>query len=417
MSASEPATFDFMSPQLQSDPYEFYEELHKTQPVYRVPETGVYLVSKYEDVRFVLLHHELFSNRFGDSFLALQSDEGRALYEKILEERGWPHFLSLQSADPPLHTKQRRLVDKGFNPKMLREMKPFMDTTCHLLIDAFIDRSECEFIAEFATPFPGTMIANMIGLDPSELKTFKRWADAVVAPISEILTPDEIVRTAETEIEFQHFLAGEYEKRRKEPRDDIISLLANEPADNGQRISMSEFQFIMRQLVAAGFTTTVQALAHSLWLLFRYPEQMERVKSDPSVRQAFIEESLRFESPVQGLYRRAVQDITLGGVDIPADSIVMVRYGAANRDEAQFACPHMFDPDRKNVMSHVGFGYGVHFCVGRNLARLELARAFDALFERLDNIALARPLPDPPHVFSMFERELKELPITFDKKR
>lgn len=406
-----------MDPQVQSNPYHFYELMHAHSPVYRLPETGAYVVSRYDDVRRVLLNHRQFSNVFGDSLLDMQSPEGRKLYEEILAARGWKHRMSLENADPPLHTKHRKLVETALTKMRVQALTPKIEKIIDDLIDGFIDKGQCEFVRDFAIALSGTIVAGMIGLDATQLDKFKRWADALLAPITHMMDLDEIVETANLEVELQLFLAEMYEDRTANPQDDLLTVLATKPADDGNLLPMDEYQFIMRQMIAAGFDTLQSAMSHGLWLLIRYPDQMEKLRADLSLIPNFVEEVLRFESPVQGLLRRAVEDVEVAGVTIPKDSVVIVRYGAANRDEKQFKCPHQFDITRSNAATHLAFGNGVHFCVGRILARQELHSAYRALLTRLDNIRLDGNLPDPPHRPDLLLRTLKELRIRFDKRQ
>lgn len=403
-----------LDPAVQNDPFDFYALLHEHGPIYQIPETGVFVVSRFDEVKAVLLDHEGFSSRFGDSFLELQGPEQQQLYASILREEGWPHSLSLQNADPPLHTKHRKLIEFAFSRKNVLQMADEIDAICHNLIDAFASGGCCEFVSQFAMPLPGILIAKLIGLNADQLPLFKRWADALLAPITHVMTVEETADVARAEVELQHFLARMREERCKRPTGDIISTLATQPANDGAVLPMIEYQYVLRQLIAGGFETTMNAISHAMWLLLRYPEQMRKLRSDPSLMPKFIDEVVRFDAPVQGLLRRATRATEIAGTLIPENAIVMVRYGAANRDPRQFACPHLFDIERKNVATHVGFGNGIHFCIGRTLARQEMHSAFTALLSRLDSIEIARPLPQPPHSPSLLFRPFKEMHLRFD---
>ena len=406
-------TLSLLDPDVQSNPYPFYASLHAEEGVYRVPELGVYIVSRYDEVKSVLLNTTDFSNEFGGSVAELQGPEGVELYESIFAERGWPHRMSLQNADPPLHTKHRKLLEPAFSRKSVKALEPYIDRIINDLIDAFIDQGRCDFVADFAHKLPGIVVAGLIGLPPGELPKFKRWADALMDPMVKVLSREGLIESAEAEIELQHYLADRREAARKEPTGDLISLLASQPDDV---LPMDEFQFVMRQLVAGGFETTSNGISHALWSLLRYPGQMAKLRAQPELRANFVEEALRFESPSQGLLRRTTRDVEIAGTPIPANSIVMTRYAAANHDPQQFPRPGQFDIERKNASTHMAFGHGIHFCIGRTLARVEISSAFRILFDRIDNIELERPLDNPPHFPSLLLRPIKELPIKFTKK-
>ena len=405
--------YSLLDPAVQADPFEFYTKLQQECPVYRMPETGMFVVTRFEDLAHVLRTPEDFSNDLS-SQSGLQG-EGAALYQDILREKGWAHVQTLQRTDPPVHTRYRKLLNKVFTGKRMKALAPSIDNRCHNLIDDFIDRGRCEFVNEFALAFPGSIIAEQIGLDPAELHRFKRWADAMLAPATRILTPDALRAAAEIEVEAQHYLAEVFAQRRASPREDIISGLVHAHAEGEPPLSDHELQNLMHQLITGGYETTTSALAHGMWLIIRYPEQAEKVRQDPSLLNNFVEESLRFESPVQGLARQTTRDVTLAGTTIPKGSMVLVRYGAANRDAAKFANPEDFDVTREKAVTHMAFGMGVHSCVGALLARQELRSAYLALLTRMSDITFEVPLPTPATEPSLFFIPIKEMHIKFRK--
>jgi len=408
--------FSLMDHAVQSDPFEFYAVLHEQCPVYRMPETGFYMVTRYDDLRQVLKDTETFSSNItAKDGKGLQGELG-VLYESIIAERGWAHVQTLQRTDPPVHSRYRKLLDRVFTAKRVREMVPYVDEVANELIDGWIDEGRCEFNMRFAMPLPGIIIAEQLGLGRKDVATFKRWADALIALSIRKWTEPEIRRIAETELEMQHFLFDVFEDRRRNPTGDLISALVHAHGDDEEPLSMHELQNLMHQLISGGFETTQSAIAHGLWLLLRHPEVMDRLRGDPGLLKPFCEEVLRIESPVQGLARMTTRDVELNGTRIPAGSMVLTRYGAANRDPEKFECPHRFDIDRKNAGAQIAFGSGAHFCVGASLARQEMVSSFTALLTRLDDIRLERELPVPAHNPSLYFMPMKELPITFRKR-
>jgi cytochrome P450 len=390
--------------------------LHEQCPVYRMPETGFYVVTKYDDLRQVLKDTDTFSNNItAKDGKGLQGDLG-ILYENIIAERGWAHVQTLQRTDPPVHSRYRKLLDRVFTVKRVREMVPYVDEVANALIDSWIGDGRCEFNMQFAMPMPGIIIAEQLGLGRADVARFKRWADALIALSIRKWSEAEIRAIAETELEMQHFLFHEFEKRRDNPTDDLMSALVHAHGDDEEPLSMHELQNLMHQLISGGFETTQSAIAHGLWLLLRHPEVMDRLRAEPAMIKPFCEEVLRIESPVQGLARMTTRDVELNGTTIPAGSMVLTRYGAANRDPEKFECPHRFDIDRKNAGAQIAFGSGAHFCVGASLARQEMVSSFTALLARLDDIRLERELPSPAHNPSLYFMPMKELPITFRKR-
>lgn len=408
--------YSLLDPEVQSDPYAFFEKLHHDCPVYRSPETGMYVITKYDDLREALRDTEAFSNDARRASTAsLQGDLGK-LYQEILAERGWAHVLTLQRTDPPEHSRYRTLLDRVFTASRVRGMKDHIDDIGVELIDKFVGQGECEFIGDFAMPMPGIIIAEQLGLDRKDIKTFKRWAKATLAMASVPMNEEQVRATAEVELEAQHFLAKMFEDRRANPQDDIISGLVHAHGGEEEPLSMHELQSVMLQLINGGFDTTQSAIAHSMWLLVRQPELQDELRGDESKIKHFIEEVLRWESPVQRLPRVTTRDVEIGGTTIPAKSVVLFCYGAANRDEEMFGCPHEFDLNRKNAGSHMAFGSGVHFCVGAMLARQDMLSSIRLLLERMENIRLAKDLPDPVHLPGLFLLPMKEMFLSFDPR-
>ena len=211
-----PVDHTILDPAVQDSPWDFYDELHDKCPVFPMPEIGAVMVTRYDDVRHVLTHPELFSSsgRSGKGSAA-KADMSRR-YQEILRERGWGHVETLQRTDPPEHTAYRRLVAKAF-------LTPHIEDVCNELVDGLVDAGECEFHMEFAMPLPGTIIAEELGLDRSDIHRFNRWAGAMLAMAMRPLTEEQMLEVVEIELEAQHHLAAEFERRRKDPQSDLIS--------------------------------------------------------------------------------------------------------------------------------------------------------------------------------------------------
>ena len=404
-----------MDPAVQSCPYPLYGRLRAEQPVYRMPETGFYVVTRYDDVRRVLQDTENFSNAGPRPSGELQGGT-MAIHHRMLAERGWTPVDTLQRSDPPAHTRYRKLVNRVFTPRRVNnELLPRIESVTRELIDSFIERGSCEFVGEFAILLPGLVMTEQMGLDRSQVTTFREWVDALLAPKMYPLSEAEMVAVTELALTAQHHFAAVIEERRRQPTEDLISALANSHVEGGEEpLTMNELQDLLHQLIAGGFETTATAIAHGMWLLLRNPDQMELLRSDlDRYLQGFVEETLRIESPAQGLTRRTTRDVELAGTVIPEGSVVIVRYGAANHDESHFADPERFDITRDNLSTHLAFGKGAHFCVGAALARAEIASAFRALLTRLDDIRLARPLPNPPHRPNLLLMAFKEMYLEF----
>ena len=414
MSSKVVEDYSFLDPMTNSDPYELYGVLHNQSPVYQIPEVGIYVITKYEDIRMALKDFETFSS---DVSVATRGEFSNLHQSILIDGGGWEHVQTLQRTDPPKHRRYRKLVDRVFTKKRVDELLPHLDEVVNELIDNFIERGSCDFNNEFAMRMPGIIIAEQLGLSRDNVSTFKKWADSMLgASRAPVATEEEVTENAKIELEAQLFLSEVFESRRKDPKEDLMSALVHSHGDDEEPLSMHELQNLMHQLITGGYETTQSAINHGMWCLVRFPDIAEKLYSDEALLKPFIEEVLRWESPVQFLLRRTTKDAEVSGTIIPEGSMVMMGYGPANRDETKFECPHQFQLERKGVGSHLAFGSGVHHCPGALLGRQEMIRSFKFLVERMKNIKLAKPLPEPVHNFSMFFMPMKDFHIEFEKR-
>ena len=408
-------SISFLDPATQSCPYEAYKTLRSECPVYQIPEVGFYMITKYDDARTVIKNTEIYSNTY--SHQQGYESEGVKRHSEIMNNEGFGKKpITLQRTDPPIHTKYRKLLNKAFALSRVREMGPYISDVVNDLIDGFIDKGECEFVSEYAVPIPCTIIADQLGVPREYLGKFKEWSDAMLIPASGMASVGEMENAARLEVESQHYFKSIFDKKRKNPTDDIISDLVNADFDGERKLTEDELQDLINQLLTGGNETTTSSIAHGMWLLLRHPDQMEKVINNHDLIPNFVEETIRYETPVQGLFRTAMVDSEIRGVKIPKGSTLLVRYAALNRDEETFSDPEIFDIERKDVGKHLAFGSGAHHCIGASLARAEMHAAFKYFFERIKNIELARELEEIPHHPSIFLHQLKELPIKFNKQ-
>ena len=396
---------------VQDEPYDYYRARLAAGPVWHEADIDLYVIGGYEEARTALADVDTFSNRPTRKRGAV--DPAADAYNRVLEEQGWGRCPTLQRTDPPVHTRYRKLLNRVFTPRTVRTFTPRLEEITQSLIDAFIARGTCEFVSEFALPLPGVFFAEQLGLDQSDYPTFRRWADAMLATATRTMTVEEAEAEAEIEVEAQRFLAKEFDRRRAHPGDDLISLLVHAHGDDEQPLSTDELQDLMAQMITGGFETTTSGLTNAALLLAQHPDHAVALREHPETLKGFVEELLRFESPVQGLWRTATHTVEIGDVTIPEGAAVMIRYGAANRDPCKFRAPESFDPAREEASSHIAFGVGAHYCVGASLARQELTTGLAILLARLDDIELAEPLEPPIHAASFFLRSIKRLPLRF----
>lgn len=407
--------YSLLDAQVLAAPWEFYARLHEECPVYRMPETGIYVVTRYDDIQTVVRDPKTYSNVIL-AMEALQGENGRR-YQAMLKEKGYEHVHVLHRSDPPKHAVHRKMVDRVFSGQRVRALVPQVEALAHELVDRFIDRGECELIREFALPLPGMILGEQLGLDKHDFARFQSWALAMLATSNEVMDDQRLREIADIEIDAQHYLASIFEARRKEPTGDLISDLVHAAVEGEEPFTMHELQNLLNQLITGGYETTTSAIAHGIWLLMRFPEQYAKLRAQPALLKRFVEETLRYESPVQGIMRTVTCDTVLGGVELKAGSTLILRFGAANQDPKKFPCPRNFDIERTNAGTHLAFGAGIHSCLGQQLARQEIFTGIQVLLERMEDFQLARALPEPAYVYSLNFRPLKEFPIRFKRRR
>lgn len=412
--------FNLFEDETRECPFKYFRSVREQQPVYFMPELNAFYVSRYEDLRYVKKHPELFSNNI---YLASQSrGKARDIAEEYRTENGWQRAHTLQRTDPPVHTSYRRLINHAFSVARVRKMTDYVETAVNDLIDGFIDEGQCDFMAAYAIPLPCTIIADQLGVPRDKIWQLKEWSDAMLAPGGGFVDDEAALKCGQLVVEAQHFFAEVIAARRAAPQDDIISDLVHsqfeDPATGESRpLDMYELMDLLDQLLTGGNETTTNAIGSALMLLLQNPAEMDRLRDQPERIRTFIEESLRYETPVLHLWRAAVQDAEIGGVAIPKGSLVALGYASANRDEAVFDEGEVFKPAREKAGAHLAFGSGPHHCPGAALARQEMYSTFNILLHRLDNIRCQNPDEPFLHVPSSFLRGLASLDITFDVRQ
>ena len=403
-----------ISPEVIECPHAHYARLREEAPVYRMPEIGFYVISRYDDVRKALMTPEVFASNVDISvFRRIAPDEE---IRQIYLDGGWELLDILTSSDDPQHTKYRNFVNKSFTPGRVRSMVPYLRQIVNELIDSFIDRGRAELVTEYANPLPLYVMMDAIGAAREDLADLKRWTDYSVESFA--LTADrerEIFLHTET-LNMQHYLYKLIKARRETYHDDLHGDLVR--GQDGIELTDEELISLVREFLIAGNETTTNVTAAGVHLLCERPELQDELRGNDDRIKGFVEEMLRIAAPLQGLFRQTLVDTTVDGMDIPAGSFVMLRVGSGNRDSARFADGDSFDLGRPNNAQHMAFGAGKHTCVGSALGRTELFESFRILLERCHNIRLdTETIGDEPllHKPNILMRGLIRLPITFDK--
>jgi cytochrome P450 len=334
----------------------------------------------------------------------------RALYEK----EGWLPAPSLAGYDDPRHREIREVFTQAFRAGRIKQLDGFVERTARELVDAFAGAGRCELVRALAVPLPLIVIGQQMGAPREDIWRIKAWTDAWIQRLGMMQTDEQEEWSVRQEIEAQHYFQRVYERLREQPDDTVLSDLVNTPM-GGRPLSDNELHaHMMADTFVGGSETTTNAISGGVWLLCQFPEQYAKLDARPDeYLRTFVEEVVRLESPVQGLFRVARRAFTLHGVTIPSGATVNVRYAAANRDPRQFENPDALDVERKNAATHLGFGTGVHHCLGAPLARRELHWAFRALLDRVKDLRLAPGENDFAIAPNYCLRALRELHVTF----
>jgi cytochrome P450 len=413
-----PDEINFLDLEVQQCPYPAYSLLRDQAPVWKDPITGMYNITRYDDLRKVLLDTDNFPSERPRS--STQLDDKRA--QKILalyKEKGWVPAPTLAGRDDPGHKQMRAMFDHAFRASRIKQMDPWVGELAYRLMDAVIDKGECDWVQAMAVPLPLIVIGRQMGVPESDIWRIKAWTDAWVQRLGLMQTEEEAIWSTEMEIEAQHYFQKIFERVRAQPDDTLISDMVNSVIPEwGRALTDEELHAeMMADTFVGGSETSTNALSAGIMLLGRDRETWETLKADPETHlRTFIEEVLRLESPVQGLFRVVRRDIEIHGVTIPAGAMLNTRYAAANRDERHFPDPEKIDLTRRNAASHLAFGSGVHHCLGAPLARRELYWGFKAFIDRVEDFELTPGRNALRHAPNFALRALKELHITFTKR-
>jgi len=399
--------FDPMAPDQRECPFDLYARARREMPIFYSDRFNLWVVARHQDVVAILKDSMRFS-----SAQSLSVDSAVPPEVQAVLDNGYPATPTMVTADPPVHTRYRELVSKAFTSRRVAVMEPRMREIAHKLVDGFYRDGRVDIVREYAYPLPMEIIAEILGVPAADMQKFKRWSDDMSARFGP-LALDRHVECARSEVEFQHYFAAQLEERRRVPKDDILTDLLNARVKGEAPLDMPEMLSILKQLLIGGNETSTNLIGSMMLLLLNNPDQLAAVLKDRSLEQNAVEEALRLDSPVQGLFRTATQEVEIGGMRIPKGAHLEVLYASGNRDEARFRDPDRFDVQRRDAGGHVAFGFGIHFCIGAPLARYEGRVALDVLLDRLPGLHLA-PGQDLQHHPHFFLRGLKELVLEWD---
>jgi cytochrome P450 family 142 subfamily A polypeptide 1 len=346
---------------------EAYRWMRANEPVFR-DRNGLAAATSYQAVLDAERNPELFSSTGG-----IRPDTP-----------GMPYMIDM---DDPAHLLRRKLVNAGFTRKRVMDKVPSIATLCDTLIDNVCERGEADFVRDIAAPLPMAVIGDMLGVLPEERGTLLKWSDDLVSGLSSNIDEQTMQATVEAFASYNAYTVEMIAKCRAEPSDDLFSILVNSEVD-GQRMADDEIVMETLLILVGGDETTRHTLSGGTEQLLRHRDQWERLVADPERLPSAIEEMLRWTSPVKNMCRTLTADTTFHGTDLRKDEKIMLMFESANIDETQFGDPENFRIDR-NPNSHLAFGFGTHFCLGNQLARLELSMMTKRVLERLPDLRLA----------------------------
>jgi len=383
---------DLFSPEFQEDPYPAYAQLRKQAPVYRESRYGVYILTGFADVEATLRDHETFRSGAGPAPMPMPTGGP-----------GMGMLPLLAATDPPHHDQLRGLVNRAFTPRRIAASEArIRDFASRLVAD--LPDGDFDLVPGLSVPLPVAVIAEILGVDSAHQDDFRRWSDATVGLMDRPPEPEMIQASGELILFFRDLLA----ERRKKPQDDMISDLLRAKID-GRGLTEAELDAFFIMLLVAGNETTTNWISNQINILASRPDLWKACREDRNLIPLALEETLRFDAPVQNLGRETTRDIEMHGVAIPSGSRVVVSFGAANRDPEIFDSPESYRLDR-GEFRHLAFGQGRHFCLGAGLARLEGRVALEALLDRFDTIEPGTAGPQRRH--STVIRGFDVLPLT-----
>jgi len=380
--ANEP-TYDLFAPEAVANSYPLFKRMRSEDPVHYSESLGYWILTRYRDVEAALRDERLSSNR-----TALHLNQLGSLDVKEIQ-----NFLALTSnsmvdTDPPEHTRLRKLAKPGFTTRAIESWRSIIENTTDRLLDNVQNHGGMDVVSDLSVPLPGSIIPEIMGVPETDRANLLEWARDIItffaAAGESTIEMEELARKADkAAAQFSALITQLVEQRRRQPGTDMISLLI--VAYQEQGFNLEELPSICIQILVAGLVTSTDQIANGVNTLLSHPDQLQKLKKNPSLINSAVEETIRFDTSTPFFFRIAKQDLTIGGKEIAAGSAIALGLGAANHDPEKFEEPEVFDITR-TPNEHLGFGSGIHFCLGAALARMELTICLTTLLRRLPNL-------------------------------
>jgi len=365
-----------LNPEIQANPYPAYAELRREHPATWVESLQAWAISRYEDVDRAIRNPQIFSSA---GWLS------QALGDlQLVPEVPW-----MIETDPRDHSRLRKLVSKAFTPKMVAQLEPHVRAIAGELLAKCRNAGEIDFVRDFSGVFPVIVIAEMLGVEPERRADFRRWSDSFVRATNRPSDETERKAIRSTNAEMREYFERAIADRRKHPREDLLTALVR-AEEESQTLNSHEVLAMAILILLGGNETTMNLLSNTLLVLHQQPEDMAKVRDNRTMIPKLIEEALRYDSPVQVVFRGTTQAVDIADKEIPAGAPVLIMLGSANRDPEKFPDPDRFDLTR-DASEHLAFGFGTHYCLGAQLARLEARVAMEELLSTSRSFIHSQP--------------------------
>jgi cytochrome P450 len=394
--------YDPFAAEVKADPYPFYEYLRDHAPVFYVESLDAYAISRHADVRRVMRENTTFSSEAMAELVSRPvTAAGNVAFDAEIDRS-----ISIIGRDGEDHARLRTIANRGFTPRRIAKLEHDMRTIVQPFLAGMVAKGGADLMADFAVPFPTTVIAAMLGVDPSRIADFRRWSEDMILAVFEPMNAEQTAAVARSASEMSEYLDAVFEARAAKPTDDLVSLLVAAEAEGGA-LTREELGVFAFTLLVAGSITTAYLIGNAVMQLVENPTLLAAVRDDLDLVEPLIEESLRFESPTQMMFRTATMPVEIAGVALPQGARLVALLGAANRDDRAFPDPDTFDISRTGGAEHIAFGLGAHHCLGAALARIEARIAIVELLrtgmplepagpmERVTSVAFRGPIAMP----------------------
>ena len=405
-----PSSFDPFSPETIADPFSFYRALRHHAPVYPLERVGYSLVSRYDDCREVALAPE----RFSSNLVAIVTAQSGGDPDLMAINGPTPRPVDvLAIADEPDHARQRKLSNKAFSRRRVTDLEPSVQKLADELLEPIVESKQTEWMSSFASEMPTQLICRLIGLPQSDRDQLRSWANDGSALLSGVLDTEQLAKLGASVVELTRYLAERFHEARKAPANDVLGDFVLATQTDAECLTEDEVVSILLQLLSAGTESTAALLGSAIRLIAENSDLQNLLRDNPDSIARFVEEAVRLESPFQGHFRVAKEDTTIAGTPVAKNTRLMLLWASANRDERKFTNPDRIDVNRANLNEHLGFGFGIHHCIGAGLARMQTRVAIERLLARTRTIAPTTS-DAPTYVRSVMIRRLEQFQINLE---